>query len=92
MIKITLKKRTSYEVFFGETSLGVFNCQSEWNGFAELTSENEVMIVNRPSVLNQAFGSIFGTDETVEVVKASPGIINLIGSSPSSLFPLTNDQ
>jgi len=72
--KITLKRRETYEAFAGEVSLGIFDIESEWNGFAKLKSTNGELIVNRASPATQVMGAIFGEEEAVEVVKASPSI------------------
>lgn len=76
--KITLKRLETYEAFAGEVSLGIFNIESEWNGFAKLKSPNGELIVNRASPAAQALGAIVGQDEAVEVVKASPSLGALI--------------
>jgi hypothetical protein len=72
--KITLKRRETYEAFAGEVSLGIFDIESEWNGFAKLKSTNGELIVNRASPATQVIGAIFGAEETVEVIKASPSL------------------
>lgn len=72
--KITLKIRKTFEAFAGEVSLGIFEIDSEWNGFTKLKSDNGEMIVNRASTAIQCLGEIIGQDEEVEVVKASPSL------------------
>jgi hypothetical protein len=76
--KITLKRRETYEAFAGNVSLGIFDIESEWNGFVRLQSNNGELIVNRASPTYQALGAIVGEVEDVEVIKASPFLVAII--------------
>lgn len=76
--KISLKRRETCEAFAGEVSLGIFDIESEWNGFAKLKSANGELIVNRASPAARALVAIVGADEEVEVVKASPSFSAVI--------------
>jgi len=76
--KITLRRKETYEAFAGDTLLGTFNLESEWKGMAMLKSVDAELIINRAIPANQALSALFGVEEDVEVVKASPDLIAAI--------------
>lgn len=79
-MKVKIEQVNRYTLTIDGVEHEGFRLAGEWEGMAKYTGPAGVVIVSKPDNFLNIFGSIIGeSDDTFELVKATPQLLNSSG-------------